>query len=511
MNKLMLVELNSPQMVIGGVIATFFLIFVIGYIWNLLWKRQHSATKGNLAISSAGKFVGKYDGPSGLPIYLAGKFKQVFKTYLSHPKDTILPFDKFDNALRAKFGAGYNIAFMQKSDKQVYPSQLCLLLSYKGLEVVLDLSIGTEMLVTDKENPPKDAILAGDYVDFEEYYNVERIPAIANAVLYSDQTKKFKQSLISDLMYDKNIYIVKPELTPMPQSPTEKKAKIRKIVYSPGMGFNEQIEDMRVFPMKPGELDLNYAPCEIEFEGEKGTATMSEIMELMPICIDNRENLLVFGDPGTGKTILAEFVLYHAKQVLEEKVKIFYIPANIIEKILTPEFGVFFPKIFDQKVKNLIFIDECQRLLASNFGVSDSPLLEMMSGSQKELYNLSFVLAFNSNLKDLDRAIFRSGRAGMIIQLRHLQEEQARKKLAQLIDTCPPTHFIDQPRFEKLLATDNYYFEGDDIPYAHAGEMTLADIYSCKISKAKHDVLKDIFQKKILNRNAPSKKLVKPK
>ena len=512
MKNLLAIEPESPMLFLMIVLAVFIALVIVGFVINYFWERRQSSSNAKMQVALESKFIGKYEEISGFPAFIQGTFKEVFKQHLFFPSRSYVEFGRFEEALRQKFGAGYKIIFMLKAEKNLYPHKLVVQITYNKEFIILEMTTDDFTLVTDKEDPPTKAIIAGDYVDYYDYYNTEKLTTLTSVVMYTDSKTTVKQSIISDLVKDPLYCKAIPKLTPMPESPSEKKAKIRKIIYVPGQGFDQMIEEMRVFAMHPEELSLNYAPCEVEFRGEKANASMAELMEIMPISIDNRENILIFGVPGAGKTILAEFILYHAKQVLEDKLRIFYIPSNMIEQILTPEFGAYFSTLFKPTVKNLIFMDECQRLLSANLGISDSPVLEMMSGSQKELYNLSFVMAFNSKLQDLDRAIFRAGRAGLIIHLKHIPAEQARLKLAQLKERCDEDHFIDEDRFEKLLSSPNFYFDGDTNPYAQPGEITLADIYSCQMPKAKHDILQEIFNKKIFKKpTVPTKKLVRPR
>ncbi len=502
---------NQTLLLLGGVL---FLIVLAIVIAAITYNRRHANTMSMVASSEDPPKI------NSLQIYLTDLFKEVISTelYLNH--GTYVIADEFTSKLQKEFGRNYELVSLTESVKdgkvsQGYETQIVKLTRNKEY-IILEIVKTPGFLTTDKKGAPTALNKAGTYVDESLYYDTVRYHGVGSVKVHHSTSTKFKYQMVQDILtrkWDKGgVARDIPKKTPIPYTDPETEAEVSVITYDTMKGFSKKPSKLRVYDMSNAELDLNYAPIQMEFMDKTIPVPMSKLMPYIPKAAAHKENVYVLGPPGTGKTIVSQTALYVTKEELASKVRVFIIATSLVPHLLNPEFEDNASKIFEKEFINFIFIDEAQRLFkASDSGESMSPLLELLSGSTRERYNLTFILVINGKRADLDKALFRAGRAGMIMTLTVLPEAQARAKFAALKkEVNPKEYFMDEKLFEKILNTPNKFVEENPLeePYALPGEMLLADIYRCKIPVEKNNMFNDLMTNLVLE-TKPVKKLGK--
>lgn len=134
---------------------------------------------------------------------------------------------------------------------------------------------------------------------------------------------------------------------------------------------------------------------------------------------------LFHGIPGTGKTYFIRYLIskYSNK-------KFVYIDYNDFYKLCDA-------KYFLNDLKNtVLIIEDCEGLLKSrdsnDFSYTISSLLNITDGLLSDSVNIKVICTFNTNLKNLDRALTRNGRLKINYEFKELSKDIANKKKEEL-------------------------------------------------------------------------------
>lgn len=253
--------------------------------------------------------------------------------------------------------------------------------------------------------------------------------------------------------------------------------------------------------MSENELNNSYSPVELEHEGSFYTIAMGKALPVITNIIEKGGNIILFGLPGVGKTSLMAQIQAQLTNGSNTRL-ILMTPAQIKELNSSSEAQSAFINALHNdgldegnKTVNVIFIDEGESLLVKGehgiHSMDNTIVLQMMSGQLQQQLNLRMVIAFNAQPSQLNAALFRRGRASVLVNMKPLSKEQAINKIELLKQSMPECTF-DEQLFEKLLADENKLING--VEYAKAGEITLADVYSCMIPISTHDHLRKAIE-----------------
>lgn len=247
-------------------------------------------------------------------------------------------------------------------------------------------------------------------------------------------------------------------------------------------------------------LDLAYEPVEMEYDGVNYKIPMGKAIPLIGMVVNDQQNVIMFGSPGTGKTRLGEVIQYRLTREYPDT-NIIVINAGSFAELQSAETMAQFKQALADHIedgeKTIIYIDEAETLLKSenNLHTADNSLmLQLMDGSLSRALNCSVILMFNAKPSQLNPALFRAGRTGMVINLTALKAERA-TRLVEDLKLRLTDKVYNKAKFEKILATENKLL-GSDIVYAEVGEATLADVYGCFQSRdtkaAIHNAIREI-------------------
>lgn len=257
---------------------------------------------------------------------------------------------------------------------------------------------------------------------------------------------------------------------------------------------------MEIGIQSPEYLDLAYSEVAISFEGETHTLPMSSGMEFAIEALKDGQNLYIMGAPGVGKTTLMEQV--QTRLVNQETdINVVNITAGMIDELQTigaqSDFKDALKSLVAYGGLNVICIDEAESVLTQEtegiHSKANSLLLQLLSGSLQRELNCVSILIFNARPEQLNPAVFRAGRAGVIFDLEALPQAQA-VKLVDVLKGAMPEKAFDANKFNKTVSEPSKLPNG--MVYATKGMISLADLYSCFMERERRSMLIDLLRKK---------------
>lgn len=247
------------------------------------------------------------------------------------------------------------------------------------------------------------------------------------------------------------------------------------------------------------ELNMMYSPVDIEFQGVTYSKGLGDAFKVAKTCIETGENIFFTGSPGTGKTTAMMQLMGELQQI--PKTRIIMVTPSIFEELKSSEaqtalFDMFGYDSEDNTI-NVFFIDEAETLLRQDnegfHSLNNTLMLQILSGDMGKQLNARMVLSFNAKPEQLNPALFRKGRYGMIFDLKPISKAQADKLVAQLKQELSDRVF-DNKAYNKSLSEDSKLVNG--VVYAETGTITIADVYACFVPKSKHHAIIEILREK---------------
>lgn len=254
-------------------------------------------------------------------------------------------------------------------------------------------------------------------------------------IYYEDYEKDAKA--IVDLIWKHSFHVENVEI----------KKKINFITVNSG-GFGLIEKDIEV-----GEVDIekNYNDG---FEKVDGI-----IRDFISSKKNNNAGLVILnGTPGTGKS-------YYIRSLINRYNKQFiFVTQNIVNQMSSPEFISFL-----MSLKNSVLIlEDCENVIMSrdngNTSSAISNILNICDGILSDVLNIKIIVTFNTDLKNIDKALMRKGRLKYQYTFDKLTEEKSKALLKELY--------------------------GEDYDTTNVKAMTLADIYNIESNNA------EVFTKK---------------
>ncbi len=118
---------------------------------------------------------------------------------------------------------------------------------------------------------------------------------------------------------------------------------------------------------------------------------------------DNKGLVLLYGNPGCGKTNYIKFLLSTLKK------KVIYLPPNLANEISSPSFVNFLSK----HPNSILVIEDGENILKSRKSGENqaiSNILNISDGLLSDILNIQIVATFNCGINDIDQALLRKGR-----------------------------------------------------------------------------------------------------
>ena len=221
-------------------------------------------------------------------------------------------------------------------------------------------------------------------------------------------------------------------------------------------GYTLQRERRTIRPIGKELLSLSYNKVKVEYEGEQHQFPMGEAINLIQTTLEEKENICMFGIPGSGKSYLSDEIARRSGR--KNSTAVIFISPAMVEELqrveMLPELRHELENLKNFEGKTpVFFIDEAEKLLQKTddgvHSITNSFMLSMLDGQIQKLFDCVCVLTFNCKKSELNQAAFRTGRMGLEIELDELDHDQA-DDLAVYLQETNPTLIFDKARWNKF-------------------------------------------------------------
>lgn len=137
--------------------------------------------------------------------------------------------------------------------------------------------------------------------------------------------------------------------------------------------------------------------------------------------------MLLYGDPGTGKTSYIKHLLNKYKDT-----NFIFVQNDFVHKLLKPDFISF---LISNKNSVLIIEDAEKVIMSRESGNGQSvvsTILQLTDGLFSDYLNIKIICTFNTNLKNIDKALLRKGRMIAFYEFKALNAQKTNAILNQL-------------------------------------------------------------------------------
>ena len=126
--------------------------------------------------------------------------------------------------------------------------------------------------------------------------------------------------------------------------------------------------------------------------------------------------VILHGKPGTGKT-------YYLRHLAGRISNLTYIPSGIAHEIGNPDFISF----LSENPNRVFIIEDAEGVLVSDGNRRSSALQNLLNatdGLMGDIIKSKFIFTFNTDLKNIDKALLRPGRASLVYEFKELAPER---------------------------------------------------------------------------------------
>jgi len=166
---------------------------------------------------------------------------------------------------------------------------------------------------------------------------------------------------------------------------------------------------------------------------------------------NNTSGLYLFhGVPGTGKSTYIKYLVHQLKQ------DIIFMSPKLAGNLDTPDLTTF----LIENRNSIIIIEDAEDLITAREGErnsSISTLLNLTDGLLGETLHIKVIATFNTEAKNIDKALMRKGRLELMYQFKPLSIEKSNKLFTKLK--------IDYITNKEMSLTDIYNFKNKDYHY----------------------------------------------
>lgn len=489
----MLLEI-FPNLLLA-IFASIFIIFGGIYFVLYMQYRQKMQNQLNDDLNLVSRYHSGYDADISFDrIYaqlIGGKASEIHTTEVSLVN---LNKDKLLSALKLMFDEVQKVRFNEVDHiDQVYQKDL-------GSGVYIENEINHLYKITHNN----ESVLLN--IHLSAYDRTKKEDTNNGLVrIIHDKNTKFKMDKIIELVNNSRIPVNRL---------IKNSYSIRNIVKADN-GYSTMATSVDTVIKSLDELDISYPNIVLSYADKQHNTKPSKIISPILNAIAAHHNLYITGPVGAGKTVFANFLASTISA--ESNSRIFYVNSGTLKLFNTPEFYGYVQTIFNTsnvntedgkstKRLNVLIIDEAQTVFNSN--KDNTMLLNILDGEFKRAHNLVCICIFSELGSNLDPALFRAGRKGVIIDIKPIQKVDTPAKVKNIKENLAKNEQFDDSLFKELLDKENILTNSDK-PYAKAGEITLADAYGCVMPADLSNLFEEVDPKAKLK--IPTAKLKKHK
>ena len=355
-------------------------------------------------------------------------------------------------------------------------------------------------------------VFQSDFLNVEDYADKNGRISQCNSVdiIYSSTLTEDSQDILNilDLIKQSKLEFIKYEEVGV-------FTRLYNIVANTNGVYNLAPFMRTIIESTPEYLDLAYNKVKIKFGGEEVELPMSDALDFAVdgLLLPYPENLYICGETGTGKTELSQQLSLRLAE--REDVRVVTLTAGLVRGLASSAGQAQLQALLSDgsEKRTVIIIDEAETTMQENevHSLDNSFLLQLTSGTLQKDLNCACVLIFNARPEKLNAKLFRAGRMGMWMDLTPIPALQASKLVTYLRESMTDKVFDDR-NYQQILTNINNLFGGSGKMYAAAGEITLADVYSCFVDRDHRALLVDRLRKAaglepLLTKRAPAAKV----
>lgn len=239
--------------------------------------------------------------------------------------------------------------------------------------------------------------------------------------------------------------------------------------------------------------NIFYPSFKFKYNGRSIELGVKEAQEVIAMSLQDGKNICVYGDAGTGKTVLCTSTLVALSKtnpVLVLDATSFLAILNNPQAVgqITSQFG-------GRKEKLIIYVDEYDGVLANLFENDEkteklSAILSSLDGPINAGWNAAFLCTSNKDIYGYPEVLHR--RFQSLLTMPKLNKMEAVRVASFIMNNIEEGKFFDDKSFQELVSRQD--------------SISLSDVFKFLASKAIEDKINKFISKLIAERSASAKK-----